>query len=351
MHKFHICVNIVCLALLWTGCRQAGGSSDSQLSATISKKTDTASVSGTINLKDSLPVTPESDTARYRKLIHYLAHDSVTSKWPKDYGHPPSGAILPFKRIVAYYGNFYSRHMGILGSLSEKDLIENLGSEVSAWNKADSLLPVIPAIHYIAVTAQSSPGKGSKYRLRMPDHQIEKAISLGRKIEGITILDVQVGHSTVWSEVPLLEKHLIHPDVHLALDPEWSMKNGKTPGSRIGTMDAGDVNYAISYLSDLVKKHNLPPKVLVVHRFTKGMISNSDKIKPTPEVQVVINMDGFGFPAKKRDSYRRFVAGYPVQYTGFKLFYKNDKWTKPHRLMTPDEILGLYPRPIYIQYQ
>ena len=114
MHKFHICVNIVCLALLWTGCRQAGGSSDSQLSATISKKTDTASVSGTINLKDSLPVTPESDTARYRKLIHYLAHDSVTSKWPKDYGHPPSGAILPFKRIVAYYGNFYSRHMGIL---------------------------------------------------------------------------------------------------------------------------------------------------------------------------------------------------------------------------------------------
>ena len=29
--------------------------------------------------------------------------------------YPNPGALLPFHRIVAYYGNFYSTHMGVLG--------------------------------------------------------------------------------------------------------------------------------------------------------------------------------------------------------------------------------------------
>jgi hypothetical protein len=81
------------------------------------------------------------------------------------------------------------------------------------------------------------------------------------------------------------------------------------------------------------------------------MITNYRDIKATPQVQVVINMDGFGFPAKKVDSYRGFVGGMPVQFTGIKLFYSNDTLEAPHRLMTPEEILRLYPKPIYIQYQ
>jgi hypothetical protein len=39
-----------------------------------------------------------------------------------------------------------------------------------------------------------------------------------------------------------------------------------------------------------------------------------------------------------------------VQFTGFKLFYKNDL-KKSDRLMTPEEILALTPKPLYIQYQ
>ena len=95
----------------------------------------------------------------------------------------------------------------------------------------------------------------------------------------------------------------------------------------------------------------MPPKILVVHRFTRNMITNYQQIKATPQVQVVINMDGFGFPAKKVDSYEGFVGGMPVQFTGIKLFYINDKLTSPFRLMTPQEVLSLYPKPIYIQYQ
>jgi len=291
------------------------------------------------------------DTVLYDLKIQALAHDSIHNKWPVKTPYPGAGALLPFNRIVCYYGNLYSKGMGILGELAPDLMLKRLMKEVEVWAKADTLTPVIPALHYIAVTAQRAPGKANQYRLRMPDSQIDKVLELSRSIEGITFLDIQVGHSNVKNEIPALEKYLAMEDVHLGIDPEWSMKTGHVPGKKIGTMDAEDVNFAVTYLSNLVKKHNLPPKILIVHRFTRGMLTNYKNIKTSPEVQIVINMDGFGFPAKKVSTYRSFISGEPVQFTGFKLFYKNDTWTGPKRLMTPEEILNLFPKPIYIQYQ
>lgn len=291
------------------------------------------------------------DTGLYDQKIAYLSHDTVTSKWPPKTAYPLPGAILPFHRVIAYYGNLYTSGMGILGQKPSEDMLDKLQNEVTYWNEADTTTKAIPALHYIAVTAQKSPGKGGKYRLRMPDTQIDKVLELSKSIEAITILDVQIGHSTLQSEIPELEKYLSMPDVHLGIDPEWAMNTGHVPGKKIGSMNADDINYCINYLADLVKENNLPPKILVVHRFTKGMVTEYKKIKTCPEVQVVMSMDGFGFPAKKVDSYRRAITNEPVQFAGFKLFYKNDIQSPPHRLMTAEEILKLHPRPIYIQYQ
>jgi hypothetical protein len=80
------------------------------------------------------------------------------------------------------------------------------------------------------------------------------------------------------------------------------------------------------------------------------MLTNYKRIKLCPEVQVVINMDGFGSPAKKKGTYQYFIYQQPVQFTGFKVFYKNDLVTGG-RVMRPEEILKLKPIPIYIQYQ
>ena len=209
---------------------------------------------------------------------------------------------------------------------------------------------MIPAIHYIAVTAQGSPGKDGKYRLRMPNEEIDKAINLAEKVNGIVFLDLQVGLSVLEVEIPLLKKYLKMPKVHLGIDPEYSMKNGKRPGSSIGTFDASDINYAVEYLSELVNENNLPPKILIVHRFQTDMLTNYKKIKTCSEVQLVINMDGFGSPDLKKQTYYYAIYKEPVQFAGFKLFYKPDVQTGK-RLMTPGEILQLKPRPIYIQYQ
>ncbi len=275
----------------------------------------------------------------------------ITPLWPARAAYPNYGALLPFNRIVAYYGNFYSKGMGILGELPEDQVLAKLQDAKAQWEAADPNTPVIPAIEYIDVTAQGSPGKDGKYRLRMPDSQIDKAIEMAKKVNGIVILDVQVGLSTVPAELPLLETYLSMPQVHLALDPEFAMHNGTPPGRVIGTMSADDINWAAHYLANLVQQHNLPPKILVVHRFTEEMVTGYKRIQPLPEVQIVMQMDGWGFPAKKINTYNAVIYPEPVQFTGLKLFYKNDLKQIPSRLLTPQEILNLIPSPVFIQYQ
>ncbi len=270
--------------------------------------------------------------------------------WPASTTLPLSGAVLPFRRIIAYYGNFYSTQMGILGEYPEPEVFRRLNIELQKWNAADPETPAIPAIQYITVTAQGSRGDDGKYRARMPDKEIDKALAMANEIDGLLILDVQVGLSSLPAELPLLKKYLALPQVHLAIDPEFSMKRGGKPGQVIGTYDASDINYTIDFLAKTVKENKLPPKILVVHRFTRPMVTNYKDIKIVPEVEFVMNMDGWGVPEKKIGTYNQVVYPEPVEFTGFKLFYKNDTKTGTV-LMTPEELLTLTPKPIYIQYQ
>lgn len=294
------------------------------------------------------------DTKAYDEKVLSLVHTSSTSKstlWPPKTAYPLPGAILPFKRIVAYYGNLYSKGMGVLGQYPADEMLRRLNVEVKKWEAADPSTPVQPALHYIVTTAQGSPGKDKKYRLRMPDSEIDKVLKLAEKSNAIVFLDIQVALSNVQSEVPVLEKYLKMPNVHLGLDPEFAMKGGAKPGSVIGTMSAADINFAANYLAKLVKENNLPPKILIIHRFTEEMVTGYKSIKPLPEVQIVMDMDGWGFKAKKINTYQRVITIEPVQFTGFKLFYKNDVKGTKGGMMTPAEVLKLNPKPVYIQYQ
>jgi len=278
---------------------------------------------------------------------------SIQSKnpWPASTVYPEARALLPFNRIVGYYGNFLSTQMGVLGQYSEDTVFQMLSSTTAAWQAADPSTPVIPAVDYIAVVAQGGAGYDGKYRLRMPDSEIEKAIALADRLGGIVFLDVQPGLSNLQTEIPLLEKYLVMPEVHLAIDPEFSMKDGVAPGLEIGTMDASDINFAASYLAQIVKENNLPPKILVVHRFTRHMVTNYQQIVPLPEVQIVLSMDGWGPPEKKETTYSQVVFSEPVQFAGIKLFYKNDLLPPSSGMMSTTEILSLKPAPIFVEYQ
>src|SRR6185503_19346625 len=238
---------------------------------------------------------------------------------------PLPGAILPAKRIVAFYGNPHDKRMGALGEFITRrpdtrdsagkrvyagyetdSLMERLDLVVKEWTEADPSTPVQPALHLIAAVAQADSGRDGKYRSRMDSVVIEEVYNWAVRKNAILFLDVQIGRSTVQSEVRRLMPWLNRPNVHLGLDPEFSMhysREGLAPGKKIGIMDAKEINWAIDTLGRIVAEKKLPPKVLIVHRFTNQMVSNSDSIRLTPAVQVVMNMDGWGQPWLKFDSY------------------------------------------------
>ena len=271
--------------------------------------------------------------------------------WPVKYPEPLAGSILPDKRIVAYYGNPRSKLMGALGQYPKDEMLARLKKEAENWEQADPEHKVQTALHLIAVVAQASPGATKKYRMIMPDELIEEVYGWARESGAIMFIDIQTGHDDIRELLPRFEWILKNPDVHLAIDPEFNMiASGKVPGTVIGTIDAEDLNYVTDYLRTLVKKYNLPPKVFVVHRFTRNMVTNADKIKLSPEVTFVMNMDGWGAPSLKRATYRDVIVREPVQFTGFKLFYRNDTKNE-NSMLEPREILRLIPTPLYIQYQ
>jgi hypothetical protein len=262
------------------------------------------------------------------------------------------GSLLPCARIVAYYGHPASTRMGALGEYPKDEMLRRLSQQVAEWEEADPLTPVIPALHMVAVVAQAEPGRSGHYRTISTDARVSEVHDWAREAGAIFFVDIQTGTEDLRALLPRFEWILKEPDVHLGVDPEFMMRDGVQPGRRVGTTDAADINYAIDYLADLVDRYDLPPKVLVIHRFTRGMVTNAQRIRLRPQVQFVMHMDGHGRmqgPAFKFDTYANVVVPEPVQFAGWKNFYHHDN--EKGSMPTPAELMRLHPLPLYIQYQ
>ena len=284
--------------------------------------------------------------ARVRAKLHADSLAAIALQTDSAATHRLPGSLFPGCRVVAYYGNPMSKRMGILGEIKPDSMLARLAKQAAAYAAVDSTRPVLPALELIATVAQAGPGRSGLYRARMPDTLIERVMGWAEARHYLVILDIQTGRSTMAAEMVPLMKYLARPYVHLALDPEFSIGTRKIPGQVIGRIDAADVNAVSSVLAQLVDSLKLPPKMLIVHRFTTPMLSNHDRIKLDPRVQIVIDMDGFGAPHLKYGSYKAYVHDRPVQFAGFKVFYKNDK-----PMLTPEQVLQLDPVPLFIMYQ
>ncbi|HEX8674983.1 MAG TPA: hypothetical protein VF710_23990 [Longimicrobium sp.] len=260
------------------------------------------------------------------------------------------GAILPCNRVVVYYGNPASKKMGALGEYPRDEMLARLTRQVAQWKEADPNTPVIPGLHLIAVVAQGDPGPSGKYRTQVRDAVVDSIHKMAQSVGGVLFVDVQVGQDDIRNIMPRFDTILRQPDVHFAVDPEFYMRGGVKPGAKIGTMYAADINWVMDRLTRIVRENNLPPKMLIIHRFTRGMVPDVQGVRLRPEVQLVLHMDGWGAPWLKYDSYRDYVVAYPAQFTGWKNFYHNDT-KKGDPLTSPRDLLQLWPEPLYIQYQ
>jgi hypothetical protein len=256
------------------------------------------------------------------------------------------GGLLPANRIVAYYGNPLAPTLGRLGEPPPDQMLARLRQTARVWADADPSRPVKPALELITPLAQAGTGDDGLYRARMPADLIEQVAGWAGDNDLLFILDVQVGRSSVRDEVARLLPYLRRPHTHLALDPEFAMGPGQVPGDAIGSLDATDVNAVIGMLAEVVTAEQLPPKVLIVHRFLPSMLTNADAIQSDPRVQLVIDVDGYGSPEVKLSNYHTFVTDTGAAFGGMKLFSTYDT-----PLLSPEDLLTLEPVPDVVIYQ
>ena len=252
--------------------------------------------------------------------------------------------VLSDHLLVTWYGNPRTGRMGILGRHSGNALAQGLRKQADEYARVSGK-KVIPAYHLVAVVAQSHAWRDGTWRRRETHATIRSLLAQARASNFKLILDVQRGRSTTTAELEYLRPHLEQPDVYLALDPEFAMGDGETPGRRIGRMTAAEVNDAIDFLERIIRDCKLPPKVLIVHQFTINMLRDKKSIRPSSLVDVVLDVDGFGDRPLKRAMYATIMRQ-PLAYPGIKLFYLEDT-----NLMTASDVMALDPQPSVIIYQ
>jgi hypothetical protein len=276
-------------------------------------------------------------------------HDGtdVESPLPTATATPPiPDPVLPHYRVLSYYGFPGNEFMGILGQHTKPDLRKELVRQARAYERLDPDRPVKLAFEVIASVAQRDPMPNGSYLTYTDPNVIEEYADYTAQHDMILILDVQFGRTTVQEEIAQVRDWLKLPHVHLALDAEFHVAEGETPGVHLGSLDARDVRYAQEQMIEVAEEARIPPKILILHQFNYYSVTNKDQIEPMDGVQFVLEVDGFGTPDEKRLTYSVMTEN-PIQYHGFKLWYSGED----DPLMSPEDVLALRPVPDIVIYQ
>ncbi len=253
---------------------------------------------------------------------------------------------LKNNRLVAYYGNPLSGYMGVLGETDPQTMMANLKEQTAEYSRLNPEYPAVPTIELIASTASREPGASGLYINQLPTELIEQYAQLAEENGALLLLDVQLGLATIEEEIEILRPFLERPYVHLAIDTEYSVEPGQIPGVDLGNVDGSEIAPAIQTLDAIVRENNIPDKMLLIHQFETGIVTNKQLIQPTENVEVNLHADGFGGPEAKLTKYDILVRDEATQYGGFKLFYTQDA-----PLLSPQEVLQLDPAPAVVTYQ
>jgi hypothetical protein len=254
--------------------------------------------------------------------------------------------LLPNYRILSYYGFPGNELMGILGEHDMETLLAILQDQRLEYEAADSSRPWKLAFEVIASVAQNHPGEDGMYIAYTDAEVVQQYVDFTAANDLLLLLDVQFGYKTVSEEIKAVREWLSYPHVHLAIDPEFSVNEGEVPGQVLGQIDAADVRVAQETLAEIVRSEGLPPKLLVVHQFNLYSITNRDQIEQIPDVQYVLEIDGWGPPEDKLATYAVVGGEVPHEFYGFKLWYRQDV-----PLMSATDVMSLAPPPDIVIYQ
>lgn len=252
--------------------------------------------------------------------------------------------LFPHYRVVAYYGAAGVPNLGVLGQGTPDEQTRRLERQAAAY--APLGRQVMPAFELIATMAQYAPGAEGHYCGREDASTVQAYLDAARRMHGLLIIDIQPGRARFLPEVKRYERFLKQPDVGLALDSEWRMGADEIPGRTIGHVTASEINDVSAYLAGIVRRNNLPQKLLVVHQFAGFMVEGRRAVRPRDGLAITFHIDGFGSRAVKLKTYRDLSDSSGAYFNGIKLFYDQDI-----NMFAAREIAALKPSPNLVTYE
>lgn len=302
--------------------------------------------------RDRSVVTAMHATPDEISRIHIAGEVSPDAEWHLDTllagtELPGGGLVLfPGRRMVALYGNPTTRYLGVLGEQGVDAAIER-AREVAEPYGADGL-EVLPAFEIIASVASVSAGRDGDYSSEMSVELLQPWVEAAGRAGVYVVLDLQPGRSDFLTQAKHFEELLLEAHVGLALDPEWRLKPNQVHLTQIGSVDAKEVNRVVEWLAGLVREHNLPQKLFIVHQFRLDMVKNRSLIAKPPELALMVHADGQGPIGTKYTTYSALTgqADADQWWWGWKNFYDEDSPTP-----TAEQVLELDPLPVYVSYQ
>ena len=259
----------------------------------------------------------------------------------------PVQPVLLQPQIVSFYGHPDVRAMGVLGHGTPAEVALEVAAWAERYDELNGSRGAVGAYHLIVGVAQTWPTPEGDWLGHLEHERIARYVEAAREHGLLLFLDTQIGWSDPLSEVRLLEPFLREPFVHVAIDPEFATEHlGVAPGLAIGSVTATQVNEVQAYLAGIVREESLPPKILMVHQFTDWMLTDREEVEDYPNVELSIDMDGFGLAPIKVAGYERWALTAPSERPTFKLFFDLDT-----PVMTPQEVQDLDHPPDIIIYQ
>lgn len=261
----------------------------------------------------------------------------------------PGGGQLVFdhKRYIALYGHPGTPSLGVLGEQNTAKTIRRAADRASDYAELTEDT-VVPTLEVIVTVAAGSAGSDGNYSTEFPAEKFVELIEAAAEAGQYVVLDFQPGRSSFLEQVRQYEELLAYPNVGIALDPEWRLRDDQVPLRQIGSVGVREVNQVINYLADFTREHALPQKMVVLHQFQQRMIRHrADLDTSRGEVALLIHADGNGTPRAKRATWRNVRADAPDGvHWGWKNFIDEDD-----PMLTPRQTFRIEPQPDYVSYQ
>lgn len=258
----------------------------------------------------------------------------------------PPASVLANNQVIVFYGSPGNAGMGILGVFPPEESAQRVKAEAAVYDSLNGDRGAVPALDLIYATVQAEPTSNGLYLRYLNDDVVRQYLDLAERYDTQLILDLQIGRGNVAEEVRKIEPYLRNPRVHVAIDPEYAVGPHGVPIETPGRISGADINEAQAYLSDLIARDGLPPKMLIIHQYLEDTVTDGGATQGVQNVDLVLNMDAFGGRQEKQEKYQMFSARPYAEHRSFNIFLRHDD-----HVLSEEEALALDPPPDVIFYQ